>query len=81
MKLLLWILIGLVVLAWLARGKKSPNATGASGSAAKGRQDDGEAMYQCAYCKVHIPASESVVAPSGAVFCSEDHRRLGDLRS
>jgi uncharacterized protein len=76
MKLLLWLAIGALVVAWLLRGKKSPTPAATPKNAGAI-----EAMIQCSYCKVHVPVSESVASSSGAAFCSEDHRRLGDLRS
>ena len=79
MKLLLWFAICMLVVAWFSRGKKSPAPAASSRNA--GNTSNAEAMVQCAYCKVHVPVSESVAASSGAAFCSEDHRRLGDLRS
>lgn len=33
-----------------------------------------EPMLQCAECGTHFPASEAVAAPTGLVFCSQEHR-------
>ncbi len=77
MKFLLWILILVAVVLWLLYNKKQTVGGSASASAqSAGKRKDGEpeAMLQCAYCGVHIPVSESIVTPSGAVFCSEEHR-------
>lgn len=74
MKFLFWALVVAVIIAWLVRGKKAPV------SSESGRKPDvdviGEAMICCAHCGIHVPRSESVVANSGTVFCSEEHRRL-----
>lgn len=75
MKFLLWALLVAVVVIWLMRGKK------ASGDAQQPTQApdagvDGEAMIRCAHCGTYVPASESFAAPSGAAYCSEEHRRL-----
>ncbi|MGH8808426.1 MAG: PP0621 family protein [Noviherbaspirillum sp.] len=77
MKFVLWTLIVVAIVLWLLYNKKQ--SVGAdSSTAAKPtgeRQDkDVEPMLQCAHCGLHIPASESIVTPSGAVFCSEAHR-------
>lgn len=75
MKLLLWGAIGFLVVMWLLRDR---NAGHASAHRASERSAETEAMVRCAYCDLHVPASESVVAASGAVFCSEEHRRRHD---
>jgi uncharacterized protein len=77
MKLVFWLLILVAVIVWLLYDKKQSVGADASASAATadGRKTkDGEAMLQCAHCGIHIPASESIVTPTGAVFCSEEHR-------
>lgn len=61
MKLLFWLVIVFAVI-WLLRNKKN--------QAGKGT----ETMVRCAHCGVYVPASESIVAVSGAVYCSEEHR-------
>jgi len=72
MKLLLWGAIGFIVVMWLLRGKSA--AVRASGSRAPNPALEGEAMVKCAHCGLHVPASESIAAGSGMVFCSEEHR-------
>lgn len=77
MKFLLWALVAVVVVMWLTRSKKisssaSPNTTEPSAAPEPGSTV--ERMVQCAHCGTHIPASESIMAPSGAVFCSDEHR-------
>lgn len=67
------ILLALVVLVvyWVMRGYRR----------SLDRRDEDEApalesMVRCARCGVHVPRSESFEG-DGAVFCSEEHRRLG----
>jgi uncharacterized protein len=38
-----------------------------------------EAMVQCAHCGIHFPVSEAVTHASGALYCSEEHRRLASF--
>ncbi|MGE5649189.1 MAG: PP0621 family protein [Bacillota bacterium] len=70
MKLLFWALVVLAVL-WLLRGKKTAGSPAAAGAA---RNNGTETMVQCAHCGVHVPASESILAASGAAYCTEEHR-------
>ncbi|WP_334190084.1 PP0621 family protein [Noviherbaspirillum sp.] len=76
MKVLIWVVLAAVVVLWLLYGKKKSLQTKAKPQE-KPLMEGAEAMIECAYCKTHVPASESVAGPSGAVFCSEEHRRLG----
>lgn len=71
MKLLAWLLLGLLVV-WAIRSKKSaahPEKT------AVPRLNEPELMVQCAQCGVHFPASEAV-SQAGLSFCCEEHRHL-----
>ncbi|EJN02801.1 PP0621 family protein [Herbaspirillum sp. YR522] len=45
------------------------------------RSADGgaETMVQCAHCGIHFPVSEAVTHASGALYCSEEHRRLASF--
>lgn len=78
MKFLLWAVLALVIVMWLARGKKvaSGSSTAAADKPAAAPGDKTEQMVCCAHCGVYLPASESVATPSGTVFCSEEHRLL-----
>ncbi|MCA1324417.1 PP0621 family protein [Herbaspirillum sp. alder98] len=38
-----------------------------------------ETMVQCAHCGIHFPVSEAVTHASGALYCSEEHRRLASF--
>ncbi|HEV2610589.1 MAG TPA: PP0621 family protein [Noviherbaspirillum sp.] len=73
---MIWVVLAAVVVLWLLYGKKKSIQTKAP-HREKPMVADAEPMIECAYCKTHVPASESVTDPSGAVFCSEEHRRLG----
>lgn len=71
MKLLAWVLLGLLVI-WAIRSKKN---TIHAEKPEMPRLDEPELMVQCAHCGVHFPASEAV-RQTGMAFCSEEHRRL-----
>jgi uncharacterized protein len=75
LRLLFWLVIAVAAVMWLQYAKKSrlkTNATQRRGAAA----GDAESMVRCAHCGIHIPASEALGDPAGAVFCSEEHRLL-----
>jgi len=84
MKYLIWLVIAVAVVVWFQRTKKSMTAN--AGAEPKARRNPfgtrkqpkelAETMVQCAHCGIHFPASESIAAASGAVFCSEEHLRL-----
>lgn len=87
MKLLLWSVIVLVIVAWLFRSKKNSAGTNkarsdttAKANDAKATPDGVEPMLPCAHCGVHVPASEAVISSSGVAFCSQEHR-LGHANS
>lgn len=71
MKLLFWFVIVFAAI-WLLRNKK--NLAGGAGPTRPTAGKGIEMMVQCAHCGVYMPASESVVAVSGAAYCSEEHR-------
>ena len=33
-----------------------------------------QAMVRCAHCGLHLPATEAIAGPGGAVYCSTAHR-------
>ena len=33
-----------------------------------------EAIQQCAWCGVHVPATQALTLPDGRVYCGEAHR-------
>jgi uncharacterized protein len=75
MKFLFWAGIGVVIVMWLLRSKKAPPRTQAFRPQNAANADKViEPIIQCAYCGMHVPASEAVTTSSGVVFCSEEHR-------
>jgi uncharacterized protein len=77
MKFLIWAVIVFLVLAWIMRSKQAANHADIRQARprAQDRNAGPEAMLPCSHCGVHIPASEAVKHISGAVFCSDEHRR------
>jgi uncharacterized protein len=76
MNKLLAFLVLLVVAYLLLTKRKRPTSAGED-SAARGSTDKSpEKMVRCAYCGVHVPASESVSLEDGRHYCGEEHRRL-----
>ncbi len=77
MKLLIWLVIVFLVVAWIMRGKKNVPGRDGAGQRKPQAPADGapEAMLQCACCGLHVPASEAVTHAPGVAFCSEEHRR------
>ncbi|WP_025918380.1 PP0621 family protein [Herminiimonas sp. CN] len=71
MRLLAWLLLGLLVV-WAIRSKKSAMH---EGKTEVPRLEEPELMVPCMHCGVHFPASEAV-SQAGMSFCSEEHRRL-----
>ncbi len=62
--------------------RRNAEATANSSGAAAGPASVGgaspqvETMVACVHCGLHFPASEAVTDHAGAIFCSEEHRRL-----
>jgi len=75
-KLFVWLLV-LAGLAWFWFGRKRRPNDPPQRRTATGK---GEAMVTCAYCRLHIPESEAIVA-DGRHYCSAEHRRLGAPQS
>ncbi|MBI1889999.1 MAG: hypothetical protein HYS18_05080 [Burkholderiales bacterium] len=75
MKVLIWLAIAALIVAWVARSKKKSSQVSASRSAAARDSTRGEKMLQCRHCGVHFPASDAVLDANGAAFCSDEHRR------
>lgn len=80
MRVLWFLLLGIVALAWLrsrsgdaGSGRDAPPRPDAGREAASGAP---EPMVACAHCGVHLPAAESL-AGDGRYYCCEEHRRLG----
>lgn len=84
MKYFIWLVVALAIIVWFQRVHKfiKPGAGSASGNRhtrdplRRRSKQVPESMVQCAHCGIHFPASESVTAASGMVFCSDEHLRL-----
>ncbi|HEY8607272.1 MAG TPA: PP0621 family protein [Noviherbaspirillum sp.] len=83
MRILLLVLFVVVVLYLLGRlrarggaqqSQRSQQSPSRDSQPSRQQAADVEAMRQCAHCGAHFPESDAVFAPSGAVFCSEQHR-------
>ncbi|OHC63072.1 MAG: hypothetical protein A2045_04195 [Rhodocyclales bacterium GWA2_65_20] len=66
-KILLLIFFGVLLYLVFTRAKRPPPGE---------KPPAEEAMIQCAYCRVHVPLSESL-AVGDKNYCCEEHRRLG----
>lgn len=81
MKLLFWLLIAALVVAWYMRGKALSNQAGARRQGAASTQADRlaspEEMLACVRCQLHVPASEALFDLAGRPYCCEQHFRLG----
>ena len=59
-------------------GGKGNDDAGAAPEAPR-KMLDAEQMVACAHCGLHVPESEGVRG-NGALYCSDEHRRLGVRR-
>ncbi|TCS36893.1 uncharacterized protein EDC30_105113 [Paucimonas lemoignei] len=76
MKLLIWMVIVILVVAWIMRSKQQASqGAGQMESRSPGHQGKPEGMLPCSHCGLYIPASEAVRHASGAVYCCDEHRR------
>lgn len=71
MKLLAWLLLGILVI-WALRSKK---ASVTEKTVETRHLDTPELMVKCAHCGVYLPASEAITQ-SGELFCSDEHCHL-----
>jgi uncharacterized protein len=39
-----------------------------------------QAMVRCAHCGLHLPATDAIAGPGGAVYCSSAHRDAAAAR-
>lgn len=76
MKLLV-ILATVALLLWLIRGsRRKPDATPPRAPKKTApRIAAPEQMVECAWCGLHLPASDALPAPGGQQYCCTDHRR------
>jgi uncharacterized protein len=70
-KLILFLVVAVAIYWWLRRPR-----TIARQSEAPAPKEP-EAMVSCAYCGLHVPQRESVVA-GGRHYCGAEHRDLDD---
>jgi uncharacterized protein len=75
MKLLLWLVLGLVVFYILRNKKKKSSSYKPRPDAASAASANAETMLRCVECGIYLPASEALHDPTGAAFCSDEHRR------
>jgi uncharacterized protein len=69
--LLLIGILGVIVWYWLRqRSSQAGDADKRSSSSAT------ETIVVCAYCRLHVPESESIRV-DGQHYCCEEHRKLG----
>ena len=85
MKYVLVVLVIVIVLWWMwGRGERGAPAARSARPEPRGRRDGGEAapesMVRCAHCGVHLPRSDALPAPDGAVYCCAPHRAAGARR-
>lgn len=73
-KLILFLLVAVAVYWWL----RKPRTTAPRSRPAAA--DQAEAMVSCAYCGLHVPLGESIVA-DGRHYCSAEHRDLDGGRN
>jgi len=78
LRMLVWLLLILAVW-WLLRGKRSrpvapPPAQARAAPPAERALAPPEAMVDCAFCGLHLPASEAVRDDAGRVYCCVEHR-------
>jgi uncharacterized protein len=69
-KFLAWAVIAYFVVSWILQARKVPRQM--NDSRYPDRQI--ESIVQCAYCGLHVPASEAVMTSAGTVFCCTEHR-------
>lgn len=74
-KTILIIVLGMVVF-WMWRKLQA----GKHDAATKAPERPAELMVRCAFCGVNQPRGECVES-SGAVYCSESHRRQAEARA
>lgn len=75
MKLLIWLLIGLALLAWFMRAKRKSRGSQQSFQADPPAPDAAERMLPCQSCGLHVPLSEMVKDDADRVYCSDLHRQ------
>jgi uncharacterized protein len=74
--LVLFAVLAIAYLLWrnarLERKAAPPPAAKPPAAPAGEPQD----MVQCPVCAVHLPRTDALAGPDGALYCSQEHRRL-----
>jgi len=73
----LMLLLVIVVVAWLALGRRGPPPPLSRGPAKSKAPSDPQVMLACAHCSVHLPQADAQFDSAGRPFCSEAHRLAG----
>jgi uncharacterized protein len=69
-----WLLLGaIVVFAWYLWKHNRRTAEMRSAARPAGPQP----MVRCAVCSVHLPRTEALPGPDGALYCCTEHRQRG----
>lgn len=75
--LILVLVVGIVLLAMSARGRRgADDGARSGGDAARGRRKAAP-MLACAHCGVHLPREDAVLDAGGRAYCSQAHRLAG----
>lgn len=77
MKFLLLVLVIAVAYMFWRNGRIARNAAPPSQARPPAPPQD---MVSCAHCAVHLPRADAVAGTGGALYCSPEHRLLGDGR-
>lgn len=70
------LVIAIVLAYWFFLGSHRARRNDTGSSASDRSAQPPESMVICAYCGLHVPESECIVA-AGRHYCSDEHRRLG----
>ncbi len=71
--LLVFAVLAVAFYVWRAGRRDAPrNPPPQKPGAGEGKPQD---MVRCASCAVHLPRSDALPGPDGAVYCSEEHRQ------
>jgi len=78
LRILVWLLL-ILAAWWLLRGKRSrpvapPPAQARPPAPAARTLAPPEAMVDCAFCGLHLPASEALRDAAGLTYCCVEHR-------
>lgn len=82
MKYLLVLIVVVVGLWLLLRGRSAPPAGPAPGGRTQKRaaKPAPDAIVACVHCGLHLPGAEAVAGADGQPYCSDAHRLAGPAR-